>query len=93
MKKEATMPFIQLLGEEVSLQNTTAKLSSQKGHGFSQYRHSRDRLEIIPQSPPSLIIITPSRLNKGNVIEAAAKIRNITEQIPLAVINNHLDAG
>ena len=82
------MPFIQLLGEDVDLQDALARLASEKGYRFSQQSDTRDLLEIIKQSPPSLIIIAPSRKNSWNVLELAAEIRTLTKNIPLVLINN-----
>jgi DNA-binding NtrC family response regulator len=86
MKKEVSMPFIQLLGEDVDLLKAIAGLSSQKGYTLSQYHHIQDLLGAIPHSPSSLIVIAPSRDNRWDVIKVAAKIRTITQDIPLIVI-------
>jgi DNA-binding NtrC family response regulator len=88
MKKETAMPFIQLLGEDVDLQNALANLSSQKGYGFSRHCGISDLPQVITQNPPSLIIIAPSRDNKCNVVKLAVEIRAITKHTPLIVIND-----
>ena len=82
------MLSIQFLGEDVDLRDSLARFSSQKGYKFSQSLDKQDLLRKIPQSPPTLIIIAPSRQNSWNVFELAAEIRTLEKKIPLVLINN-----
>ena len=73
------MPFIQLLGEDLDLQYSLAKLLSRKGYQFSHPKNKQKFLEIIPHRPDSLIIIAPSREPDWNVVTIAAEIRSISK--------------
>jgi DNA-binding NtrC family response regulator len=82
------MPSIQLLGEDVELQASLARIAPQKNYTFSLSKDKQDLLWIIQQSPPSLIIISPARDYRWNVVQVAAEVRSLAKHIPLIVIND-----
>jgi hypothetical protein len=88
MQQEPTMPFSQLLGEDVDLPEALAGLPSQKGYSFSHHQNPHDLLKIIPQTLPSLIIIAPSRGKRWNALQPAAERGAMTKPSPLMVSKN-----
>ena len=67
------MPSIQFLGEDVDLQDALARLSSKKVTDLANIVIRETCLREITQSPPSLIIIAPSRQNSWNVVRVSRR--------------------
>lgn len=81
------MPYIQLLGEDDDIKDAIAKFSAKRGYRCSHYSDLPDLLKVIPQSQASLIIITPRRDGRWNVVQAVAEVRSIPKHTPLILIN------